>query len=296
MSLGCLRRSIMPPPYDRSGELVPIEFNLVKAELAVEWLPTDNKEFRRARKRWTDFVRSSKLLTPAQSKVGLTIADVYINRRPDHPWFNWAWPSHQLLAEKTGLTRRTVLSAIERLSELRLLKIARGGGAKGLGGRTHRYTLNMTGLAELEAEKDVKNLHSSQLGGCVESCERGEIYDPKMRNPDPKDVKRLHTNLRNTQTESITAPKSSETAARKRLRSEGFAESVTSVDHTNLALCIGRGNIGRGYDRLQNMSEDEINALALQLRREPSASDSIRLQVDAGLRDETWQTGPPPPN
>jgi hypothetical protein len=294
----------MLPPHNRSGELVPLEFNLVEAELAVKWLPKDYKEFCRARKRWTDFVRASKLLTSAQSKVGLTIADVYINRQPDHPWFNWAWPSHQLLAKRTGLTRRTVLSAVNRLWELGLLKIARGGGAKGLGGRTHRYTLNMTGLADLEAsqvewtdlEKDVKNLHGSQHGGYGEDCERGEIRDPKVRNPHPKGVKRLHTNLRDTQRESITAPKSSEAAARKQLRSEGFVESVTSVDHTNLARCVGRGNIGQGYDRLQTMSEDEINALALQLRREPSAADSIRLQVDAGSRDDTCGVNPPPPS
>lgn len=177
-----------------------------------------------------------------------------------------------------------------------------GGGAKGLGGRTHRYTLNMAGLAVLEAQdewtdlaKDVKNLHSSQHGGYVEGCERGEIRGPKMRNPRPKGVKRLHTNLRDTQRESVTAPNSSETAGRKRLRGEGVAGSVTSVDHTNLARCVGGGSISLGYDRLQKVSEDEINALALQLRREPSSSDSIRLQV-AGLHDETWRMGPPPPN
>jgi hypothetical protein len=132
----------MSPPHDRTGQMVPLDFNLAKAELAVEWLPKPDKAFRRARKRWADFVRGSKLLTPAQRQVGLTIADVYINRQPDHPWFNWAWPSHQTLAKKTGLSRRTVLSAVERLSELRLLKVSRKGGAKGLGGRTHRYTLN----------------------------------------------------------------------------------------------------------------------------------------------------------
>lgn len=284
----------MPPPYDRTGELVPLGFNLAEAELAVEWLPKPDKEFRRACKRWTDHVRSSKLLTPAQSKVGLTIADVYINRQPNHPWFNWAWPSHQLLAEKTGLTRRTVLSAVERLSALRLLKIARGGGAKGLGGRTHRYTLDMAGLAASEAqieqtdrEKDAKNLHSSQNRGGVEDRERGEIRDTKTCNPQQEDVKRLRTNLRNPLRKSITAPTSNSAAARKEpcRGSKTILDSVTSTDHTNLAICVGEGNLRKGYERLQKMPEDEIDALALQLRREPSAGDSIRLQVDIGLRN-----------
>jgi hypothetical protein len=283
----------MSPPHDRSGQMVPLEFNLAKAELAVEWLPKPDMEFRRARKRWTDFVRGSKLLTPAQRQVGLAIADLHINRQPNNPWFNWAWPSHQTLAKKTGLSRRTVLSAVERLSKLRLLKTSRGGGAKVPGGRTHRYTLDMAGLAVLEAqveqigrEKDVKNLHTFQNGEGSEGRERGEIRNVKMRNPRQEDVKGLSTNLINTPKESVTETQTSRaTGVRKQLSNESkkAVDVVTSVDHTNLASLVGKGNLGAGYERLQRMPENEIEALALRLRKEPSAAESIRLEVDARL-------------
>jgi hypothetical protein len=275
--------------------MVPLEFNLAKAELAVEWLPKPDKEFRRARKRWTDFVRGSKLLTPAQRQVGLTIADVFIHRsHPDHPWFNWAWPSHKTLGKKAGLCRRTVLSAIRRFSELGLLKVSSGGGIKGLGGRTDRYTLNMAGLAILEEQaeqidraKDVKNLHAFQNGEGAQCRGRGEIHDTKVRNLRQQDVKGLPTNLINTPKESVTeTPTSSAAGVRKQLSNESkkVVDVVTSVDHTNLAWLVGKGSLGAGYELLQGMPEDEINALALRLRKEPSAADSIRFEVDARLR------------
>jgi hypothetical protein len=283
----------MMRPHGSNGQTVPLEFNLAKAELAVEWLPKPDKEFRLARKRWTDFVRSSKLLTPAQRQVGLTIADKYINRQPNHPWFNWAWPSHQTLAAKCGLSRRTVLAAIKRLAELGLLKVSSGGGTKGPGGRTDRYTLKTAGLAALEAQaeqtgakKDVKNLHTFQKGEAVEGRERGEIHDTKVRNPRQEDVKGLPTNLINTPKESLTeTPTSSAAGVRKRLSNESkkSVDVVRSVDHTNLAMCVGKGDLRAGYELLQKMSEDEINVLALRLRKEPSAADSIRFEVYASL-------------
>lgn len=80
----------MPPPHDRSGELLPLEFSLAKAELAVEWLPTDSKEFRRARKRWTDFVRASKLLTspPLHSLDCITVCLCPLQSHGRNPRFD----------------------------------------------------------------------------------------------------------------------------------------------------------------------------------------------------------------
>jgi helix-turn-helix protein len=279
----------MSPPNKCSSQPTPLNFDLRAAELAVEWLPKPDKEFRRARKRWTDYVRGSKELTAAQSQVGLTIADLYINRDPDHPWFNWAWPSHRTLAEKTGLCRRTVLSAVDRL-----LKVARGGGKKGLGGRTHRYTLNMAGLAAHEAQvgqidptKDAENLHIFRNSGSTDDGERGAIRDAKLRNPRRQDVKRLPTNLINKTKESvIEPPTSSASAERKRSGKESRTPSysVTSMDHTNLAMCVGDGNLGEGYERLLKIPEDKVNDLALRLKQEPSAANSIRLLVEVDLR------------
>jgi hypothetical protein len=107
-----------------------------------------------------------------------------------------------------------------------------------------------------------------------------------VRNPRQEDVKRLLTNLINTPKESVTeAPRSTAAGVKKQ---SGNANTVTSVDHTNLAMCIGKDNLGEGYEWLQKMSEGEINILASRLKKDPSAADSIRLQVDVRLR--TWET------
>jgi hypothetical protein len=267
-----------------------LEFNLAKAELAVEWLPSPDSEFRRARGCWAKFVRGSKLLTGAQRQVGLAIAE-HINRQPGHRWFNWAWPSHQTLANETGLSRRTVVPAVKRLAEVGLLKIAHGGGAKGRGGRTDRYTLRTTHLDSLERQeerlrrdKDVKNLHTFQNGQDAEKHESGEIRDRKVRNPRQEDVKELPPTLLKTTKDSFTGPPTSTAIeATKRLSSvsEGSVDAVTSGDHSNLAACVGGGNLGAGFERLQKMPVDEVNIFALRLRKEPSAADSVRHELNA---------------
>jgi hypothetical protein len=288
----------MPSRRDNNGQMAPLDFDLAKAELAVEWLPIPDKEFRLARKRWTDFVRGSKLLTPAQRQVGLAIADVHINRRPNHTWFNWAWPSHQTLANETGLSRRTVVSAVKRLEELGILKISHGGGAKGRGGRTDRYTLNMAGLARLEAQfgrigqdKGVKILRTLESDHFSEIHESGEIGQRKMRNTPQEDVKGLPPTLLETPKDSvIAAPTASAVEARKRLSnvSKRSVLAVTSRDHSNLAECVGNGNLETGFERLQEMSEDDVNNLALRLRDDSSAAESIRREVALAAAPINW--------
>jgi Helix-turn-helix domain len=281
----------MPSRHESNGLMVPLDFNLAEAELAVEWLPTPDKEFRLARNRWTKFVRGSNLLTGAQRQVGVAIAELHINRQPGHRWFNWAWPSHQTLANETGLSRRTVVSAVKRLAKLGLLKIAHGGGSKGRGGRTDRYTLRMTGLAPLETqadglrrEKDVKNFRIFQNGHAAENRESGEICDQKVRKARQEGVKELPPTLLRTIKNSFTEPPtSSAVEARKGLCNESkkAVDEVTSGDHSKLALCVGNGNLGAGFERLQDLPVDEVHIFALRLRRDPSAADSIRHEVNA---------------
>ncbi|SHH22261.1 helix-turn-helix domain-containing protein [Bradyrhizobium erythrophlei] len=279
-------------PSRRDGQMVPLDFDLAKAELAVEWLPSPEKEFRLARKRWTKFVRSSNLLTGAQRQVGLAIAELHINRMPGHRWFNWAWPSHQTLADETGLTRRTVLSAVKRLADLGLLKIAHGGGSKGRGGRTDRYTLRMAGLAYLGAQadqirqgKDVKTLRTFQGRDIIENCESGEICARKVRNPRQEDVKELPPILLETIKDSLTSSSTSSAGEERKWLSNVSkkkpVDDVTSSDHSKLAVCVGNGDVANGWERLQHLSVGEVDGLALRLRKEPSNAEAIRLQVQA---------------
>jgi Helix-turn-helix domain len=293
-------------PSQRDGQMVPLDFDLAKAELAVEWLPSPDKEFRLARKRWTKFVRSSNLLTGAQRQVGVAIAELHINRQPGHRWFNWAWPSHQTLANETGLTRRTVLSAVKRLAEVGLLKIAHAGGSKGRGGRTDRYTLRMTDLAYLEAQadqlrqaKDVKTFLTFQSREAAENCESGEICDRKVRNRRQEDVKELLPTLIRISKNSFTEPPTSSIVeAREQLGngSKKPVDEVTSRDHSKLAVCIGNGSVGVGFERLQKMSEDEVNIFALRLRKNPSEANSIQREVNdrfaSAGRDDDWGRQP----
>ncbi|MFL6835193.1 MAG: hypothetical protein ACJ8F0_21665, partial [Xanthobacteraceae bacterium] len=84
--------------------------------------------------------------------------------------------------------------------------------------------------------------------------------------------------------DSVTeTPTSSAVEARKRLSnvSKKAVDVVTSRDHSNLAACVGNGNLEAGFERLQELSEDDVNAFALRLRNDSSAADSIRLEVNA---------------
>jgi DNA-binding transcriptional regulator GbsR (MarR family) len=276
---------------DSAGPMTPLSFDLAKAELLVDWLPRPDKEFRSARSRWINFVRSLNMLTGAERQVGLAIAQLHINRQPGHPWFNWAWPSHQTLANETGLSRRTVVSAVKRLAEVGLIRIAHKGGRKGRGGRTDRYTLRVDRIELLEAKaaalgpgKGVKKVHLIQSGQTSENEESGEICDRKVRNPLQEDVKGLPTTLTNTQeSNSVTEfPTSSVLAARKQAGngSKKSADVVTSSDHTSLALCLGDGDLEVGYERLQILAADDVDVFALRLRKEPNQARSIRLELN----------------
>jgi DNA-binding MarR family transcriptional regulator len=271
--------------------MTPLRFDLAKAELSVDWLPRPDKEFRSARSRWINFVRSSNMLTGAERQVGLAIAQLHINRQPGHPWFNWAWPSHQTLADETGLSRRTVVSAVKRLAELGLIRIAHKGGRKGRGGRTDRYTLRVDRIELLEAKaaahgpsKGVKKFHLFQNGQTSGDEESGEICDRKVRNPLQEDVKGLLTTPTNTQgNNSVTeTPTSSVLAAREQAGngSKKGADAVKSSDHTALALCVGDGDLKAGYERLQVIPPDDVDVFALRLRKDPNAASSIRLELN----------------
>src|SRR4030081_1327868 len=131
---------------------------------AVESLPIDKFAFNKVRYRWVEAVRGHPMLTAAQRTVGLAIAQQHINHNPESPWFHSAWAAHQTIATETGLTRRTVVSAMVALKQMGLIAIEHGGGGKVPGGRTDRYTLRTDWLDVLELaaqvrRKDVKNFH-----------------------------------------------------------------------------------------------------------------------------------------
>ncbi|MGY3698945.1 hypothetical protein ACVIGA_009087 [Bradyrhizobium sp. USDA 3240] len=271
---------------DNDRDFRQVKIDLTKLELSVDWLPQPDKDFQAARRRWMNVVRASKLLTGAERQIGLAIAQEYINRQPGHQWYNWAWPSHQTLADKTGLSRRTVVAGIKRLVMFGFLMITHGGGRMGRGGRTDRYTLRMDRLELLASfvasrrVKGVKKLHTFKeaiSGKPDESCAKG---DAKLGNLMHQDVKGLHTTLPNTQLQdSITEPFSLPTG-KGSLSSKGKQASApaTSVDYSALARCVGEGDVAAGWERLQAIPESEVDLLALRLRKDPSQDREIRRE------------------
>src|SRR4030088_3596570 len=88
---------------------------------ALELLPIDKFAFKKAQYRWVKVVRAHPMLTAAQRAVGLAIAQEHINHNPESPWFHSAWAGHQTIATETGLTRRTVVSAMVALKQMGLI-------------------------------------------------------------------------------------------------------------------------------------------------------------------------------
>ena len=270
---------------------------------AIELLPTDKLAFTKARYRWIKVVRGLQMLTTAQRQVGLVIAQNYINNNPENPWFHSAWAAHQTIADQTGLTRRTVITAMVALRQLGLIAIEHGGGLKVPGGRTDRYTLRTDCLDDLERvaqrvrQKDVKIFHGSnckpgrkldQSG--EKNAESGEIDDQMMRNSPSADVKELHTTLPNetflgscskTYSGSFTTSEPPSLAAIPRAINgrKKAPDAVTAQDHHELALLLGNGDLERGYGRLDGFRDANVNNMALRYRFDRSTGQSIKDEV-----------------
>jgi hypothetical protein len=282
---------------------------LIEATVAFRLLPKDKTAFNKVRYRWVDVVRGHPMLTPAQRQVGLAIAQQHINRRLGNPWFNSAWVGHQTIALETGLTRRTVVTAMAALGRLGLIAIEHGGGTKVPGGRTDRYTLRTDWLDVLELaartvpQKDVKTLHGSNYlagGKSVQSGEKdaesGEIEDQMIRKLPNEDVKELRTTLSNNiplggglNTFRPPPPSAAQLAATEQAgngRKED-SEGITAQDHLDLALLLGEGSIERGYGRLRDLSEADANTLAFRYRLDRSSGEAVRAEaarLEANLR------------
>ena len=271
---------------------------------AIELLPIDKVAFSKARYRWVKVVRGLLLLTPAQRHVGLIIAQDYINNDPGNPWFHSAWAAHQTIADKTSLTRRTVVSAMVALKQIGLIAVERAGGLKVPGGRTDRYTLRTDWLDVLERaaqsvrQKDVKIFHGSncdsgrQLNQSGEkNAESGEIDNQMMRNSPSADVKGLHTTLPNetflgsrskTYSGSFTTsePPLAAIQEARNGRKKDAPHPLRAQDHHELALLVGDGDLVKGYGHLDGFAAANIDKWALRYRSDPSSGQSIRLEVD----------------
>jgi hypothetical protein len=287
------RRSVV----DISGLSTPA----MSLATAIELLPTDKSAFNKARFWWINVVRGLQLLTTAQRQVGLVIAQDYINTIPENPWFHSAWPAHQTIAGKTGLTRRTVVSAMVTLNQLGLIAVEHGGGLKVAGGRTDRFTLRTDRLDVLEQaaqsarQKDVKSFHGSiyqadrKMGQSREKAsESGEIDDQMIRNSPSEDVKGLRTTPSNIiplgglSTTLIGSPLSATESVATQRPSNGrkeHSEPVTAQDHLDLAALLGEGNIEKGYCRLCDLDEADANNLALRYRLDRSSGEAVRAEA-----------------
>jgi hypothetical protein len=263
---------------------------------AIDRLPIDKMAFNKARFRWVEVVRGHTLLTVAQRQVGMAIAQQHINHNPESPWFHSAWAAHQTIAKETGLTRRTVVTAMVALKQIGLIAIEHGGGWKVPGGRTDRYTLRTDWLDVLERaaqvrSKDVKNFHRSNqenIGQFDQSREKtaesGEIDDQMMGNIPSEDVKELRTTLSNktfleslSKTESGLSTRSEpQSLAVAPQAINGRKASMTSLDQFALANLLGEGNVERGYLRIGRLNEADANGLALRYRHDRSSAQAVR--------------------
>jgi hypothetical protein len=280
---------------------------------AISGLPSDKLAFNKVRYRWIEAVRGHPMLTAAQRAVGLAIAQQHINHNPESPWFHSAWAAHQTIATETGLTRRTVVSAMVALRQIGLIAIEHGGGWKVPGGRTDRYTLRTDWLDVLERaaqialrEKDVKRLQrlGYPTGSPVQqsrekNAESGEIGDQMIGNSQSEDVKHLRTTLSKiTALESLntSSSRSSETASPDATPLAGNGKkassySVTAQDHRELACLLGDGDLEHGYGRLDGIDEEMINSMALRYRSDRLSGGSIRNEV-AELRSPATGRSP----
>jgi hypothetical protein len=269
---------------------------------AIERLPTDKIAFNKVRYRWVEVVRGHPMLTAAQRQVGLAIAQQHINVNPENPWFHSAWAAHQTIADETGLTRRTVVSAMVALRQIGLIAIEHGAGWKVPGGRTDRYSLRSDWLdvleraAQIVRKKDVKKFPGSKLQtrshfhqSGEKNAESGEIEDQMMGNSQNEDVKELRTTLSKTiPLESVLStfvgprPLSETLFAATKLASNGRkedSERITAQDHRDLADLLGEGNIQNGYCRLCDLDEADANDLALRYRLDPSSGEAVRAEA-----------------
>jgi biotin operon repressor len=252
------------------------------------------------------------MLTGAQRTVGLAIAQQHINHNPESPWFHSAWAAHQTIATETGLTRRTVVSAMVALRQAGLIAIEHGAGRKVPGGRTDRYTLRTDWLDVLECaahivrQKDVKNFHRSsyQTGSQVhqsgeKNAESGEIRDQMIGNSQSEHVKDLRTTLSKiTPLESLSTHRSTPSQTPSPFATllagngrKASSYSVTAQDHRELAVLLGNGDLEQGYGSLDGIDEAKINAMAVRYRFDRLSGDLIRDEV-AELRSPA--TGSPP--
>lgn len=269
---------------------------------AINRLPSNTLAFNKERYRWVEVVRGHPMLTASQRTVGLAIAQQHINHNPESPWFHSAWAAHQTIATETGLTRRTVVSAMVALKQMGLIAIEHGGGWKVPGGRTDRYTLRTDWLDVLAhaaqvRRKDVKNLHRpnqekiSQFDQSGENdAESGEIEDQMIGNSLSDDVKGLRTTLSNktflesrSKTESGSSTRTEPQSLAVTLKAvngrKADSTGITSLDQFALADILGEGNVERGYLRIGRLNEADANELALRYRLDRWSAQAVRAEA-----------------
>jgi hypothetical protein len=269
---------------------------------AINRLPSNTLAFNKERYRWVEVVRGHPMLTASQQTVGLAIAQQHINHNPESPWFHSAWAAHQTIATETGLTRRTVVSAMVALKQMGLIAIEHGGGWKVPGGRTDRYTLRTDWLDVLAhaaqvRRKDVKNLHRpnqekiSQFDQSGENdAESGEIEDQMIGNSLSDDVKGLRTTLSNktflesrSKTESGSSTRTEPQSLAVTLKAvngrKADSTGITSLDQFALADILGEGNVERGYLRIGRLNEADANELALRYRLDRWSAQAVRAEA-----------------
>jgi hypothetical protein len=274
---------------------------------AVQWLPSDKHEWIVARNEWENAVLASSL-SPATKVLALVLSR-YINRNTKNRLFNWAWPAHGTLAKKAGLSRRTVGSGLDELEQTKLIVVDRGGGAKGQGGRTHRYTLRMDHLNDLGGRpvedadaQNLRNLITSEdaniLRNSVDVSDEASCANDgiELGNLRPKGAKGFPMTLLNNSLDDSLTSHTSNAGNSVRPRKDASKEKGkplvlvqpfvepkenrnSSVDQTNLARFVGCGDVRLGWETLQRLPEGAVDKMARHLRSDKSAGEMIANEV-----------------
>lgn len=240
----------------------------------VAWLPTEEIAWRKVRDRWIEVIAASQLTT-AEKLVAIILALQFINRNPKHKWFNWGWPSQTTLARRTGLSRRTVSSALSRLEQANIIVVVRSDGKRP--GAVLRYTLRTDQLDHFamceknQTDKREKFSHTLPVYGEVHGC---AINDSKVCKSEQEPVQRLltipTTNSENYSLEgAATANEGGEGPLAWReangvrpqisIKPSIKEKRLTATDQAELARYLGSGDICAGFEILGELPTDTLD-------------------------------------
>lgn len=171
---------------------------------AVGWYSPDVTATRKAIFDWKKAIVGSSHLTSAEKLVAGQIAS-FINTDAQNDWYGTGWASQKTIAQKVGLTVRTVNSAFQTLRRLGLIVVEEGAGWRCREARTatNRFALCHYGLIRLFSVDRFERRLLAAYAECRKSQgadraarlweARGESEAGEIGNPSAQDRKSVLT-------------------------------------------------------------------------------------------------------